>query len=89
MTPAACPSPPSQFAVVACLEALEFLPAPEAALIELLRVVQPGGLLVTTNRVGRDAALLPGRIFSRRSPGRSVAHPWRDRRRDHALAAGL
>jgi len=55
----------SQFAVVACLEALEFLPAPEAALIELLRVVQPGGLLVTTNRIGRDAALLPGRVFSR------------------------
>ncbi len=54
-----------QFTVVACLEALEFMPVPEAALIELLRVVQPGGLLVTTNRVGRDAALLPGRVFSR------------------------
>lgn len=55
----------SRFAVVACLEALEFMPAPEAALIELLRVVQPGGLLVTTHRIGRDAALMPGRVFSR------------------------
>lgn len=54
-----------QFAVVACLEALEFMPAPEAALAEALRVTQPGGLLVTTNRIGREARLMPGRIFSR------------------------
>jgi ubiquinone/menaquinone biosynthesis C-methylase UbiE len=54
-----------QFPVVACLEALEFLPGPEAALAELLRVAQPGGLLVLTNRIGREARLLPGRTFSR------------------------
>ncbi len=54
-----------QFAVVACLEALEFMPAPAAALAEALRVTRPGGLLVVTNRIGRDARLLPGRTFSR------------------------
>ena len=54
-----------QFAVVACLEALEFMPAPEAALAEALRVTQPGGLLVATNRIGREARLMPGRIFDR------------------------
>jgi ubiquinone/menaquinone biosynthesis C-methylase UbiE len=54
-----------QFAVVTCLEALEFMPAPEAALAEALRVTQPGGLLVTTNRIGREARLMPGRIFDR------------------------
>jgi hypothetical protein len=34
-------------------------------LAELLRVAQPGGLLVLTNRIGREARLLPGRTFSR------------------------
>lgn len=54
-----------QFPVVTCLEALEFMPSPEAALAEALRVTQPGGLLVATNRIGREARLMPGRIFDR------------------------
>lgn len=54
-----------RFQVVACLEALEFMPDPRAALFELLRVARPGGLVVLTNRVGRDARLMPGKTFSR------------------------
>lgn len=54
-----------QFAVTTCLEALEFMPAPDATLAEAVRVTQPGGLLVLTNRIGPDARLLPGRTWRR------------------------
>lgn len=53
------------FEMVACLEALEFLPSARAALAECVRVLRPGGLLLVTNRIGRDAWLLPGKVFSR------------------------
>jgi ubiquinone/menaquinone biosynthesis C-methylase UbiE len=53
------------FDAVSCLEALEFTPDPREVLAELVRVLRPGGVLLTTNRVGRDARLLPGRVFSR------------------------
>lgn len=53
------------FDAVTCLEALEFTPAPREVLVELVRVLRPGGVLLTTNRVGRDAKLLPGRAFPR------------------------
>lgn len=48
---------------VTCLEALEFTPDPHAVLAELVRVLRPGGVLLTTNRIGRDARLLPSRAF--------------------------
>ncbi len=53
------------FDAVTCLEALEFTPDPRAVLAELVRVLRPGGVLLTTNRVGPDAKFLPGRAFSR------------------------
>jgi SAM-dependent methyltransferase len=53
------------FDAVTCLEALEFVPDPRAVLAELVRVLRPGGVLVVTNRIGRDAKFLPGRTFSR------------------------
>jgi SAM-dependent methyltransferase len=53
------------FDAVTCLEALEFTPDPQEVLAELVRVLRPGGVLLTTNRVGRDARLLPGRAFAR------------------------
>jgi len=53
------------FDAVTCLEALEFTPDPRAVLAELVRVLRPGGVLLVTNRVGRDARLLPGRAFPR------------------------
>ena len=58
-----------QFQVVACLEALEFMPDPRAALFEILRVARPGALVVLTNRIGRDARMMPGRTFSRTELG--------------------
>lgn len=63
----ACPLPfaDETFDVVACLEALEFTPRPEATLAELVRVLRPGGLLVITNRVGPGVRWLPGRTWSR------------------------
>jgi ubiquinone/menaquinone biosynthesis C-methylase UbiE len=52
------------FDAVACLEALEFTPNPREILAELVRVLRPGGVLVTSNRIGRDAKLMPGRTFA-------------------------
>ncbi|MCP4540946.1 MAG: class I SAM-dependent methyltransferase [Chloroflexi bacterium] len=54
------------FDAVTCLEALEFTPDPRAILVELVRVLRPGGVLLVTNRIGREAKLLPGRAFPRK-----------------------
>jgi ubiquinone/menaquinone biosynthesis C-methylase UbiE len=64
---AAAPLPfgEGQFDVVACLEALEFMPDPRAALAELFRVARPGALILVTRRIGRDARLMPGKAFGR------------------------
>ncbi len=59
------PFPANVFDVVTCLEVLEFTPDPQATLRELVRVLRPGGWLVVTNRVGRQAPLILGRTFSR------------------------
>lgn len=58
------PFPDDTFDAVCCLEALEFMMDPPAVLRELARVLRPGGLLVLTNRQGRDARLMPGQTFS-------------------------
>jgi ubiquinone/menaquinone biosynthesis C-methylase UbiE len=55
----------ASFDAVTCLEALEFMPDAPAALAECARVLRPGGLLLVTNRVGRDAWLLAGKTFTR------------------------
>jgi ubiquinone/menaquinone biosynthesis C-methylase UbiE len=53
------------FDAVTCLESAEFMPRPSEVLSEMLRVLAPGGTLMLTNRVGREARLLPGRVISR------------------------
>ena len=50
------------FDVVTCLEALEFMARPEAALAECVRVLRPGGLLLVTNRI--NTRLMPGKTKS-------------------------
>lgn len=56
--------PDDTFEVVACLEALEFMPDPDQVLGEMVRVLRPGGILMMTNRIGNDARLMPGRTQS-------------------------
>jgi len=52
----------NSFDVVTCLEALEFTPNPEAALKEMIRVLRPSGLLLTTIRI--DTPWMPNRTWS-------------------------
>lgn len=58
------PFPDNYFDAVTCLEALEFLPNPAATLAEIVRVLQPSGHLLITNRVGTDRLFFPGRTTS-------------------------
>jgi ubiquinone/menaquinone biosynthesis C-methylase UbiE len=51
------------FDAVCCLEALEFLADATGALREMARVLRPGGTMLTSNRIGIDALLMPGRVF--------------------------
>jgi ubiquinone/menaquinone biosynthesis C-methylase UbiE len=58
------PFPDDTFDLVTCLEALEFMMHPHVVLHEMVRVLRPGGLLVITNRQGRHAWLMPGKVQS-------------------------
>lgn len=58
------PFPDNSFDLVSCLEALEFIPRPKRALVEIVRVVRPGGLVVTTRRRGWERKLMPGKCWS-------------------------
>lgn len=51
------------FEVVACLESIEFFPQPLDAVIEMMRVLKPSGLLMLSNRIGADAWKMPGRTM--------------------------
>lgn len=50
------------FDLVTCLEALEFMPDPDAALSELCRVLRPGGCLLVTQRIHQP--WMPDRTWS-------------------------
>ncbi len=56
------PFPNDSFDAVTCLEALEFLPDPQAALAEMVRVLRPGGTLLATIRI--DTRWMPDRAWS-------------------------
>ncbi|MBI5931682.1 MAG: methyltransferase domain-containing protein [Chloroflexi bacterium] len=58
------PFPDNTFEAVTILEALEFMPSPEAVLREIQRVTRPGGVVLMSNRQGREAKLLPGKTMS-------------------------
>jgi len=51
------------FDAVCCLEALEFMPKPRDVLKEMGRVLRPGGIFLTTNRVNWESRLMPGKAF--------------------------
>jgi ubiquinone/menaquinone biosynthesis C-methylase UbiE len=53
------------FDAVTCLEALEFMPNPDAVIGELVRVARPGALILITNRKGIEARLMPGKTQPR------------------------
>ncbi|RMG76649.1 MAG: class I SAM-dependent methyltransferase [Chloroflexi bacterium] len=58
------PLPDNSVDVVTCLEALEFMMNDRVVLSELVRVLRPNGLLVITNRQGRDRYLMLGKVRS-------------------------
>lgn len=58
------PFPDGVFDSVTCLEMLEFTPNPRQQLVEAVRVLRPGGVLLTTRRRGFDARMMPGKVFS-------------------------
>lgn len=58
------PFPDKTFDAVTCMEALEFMPEPPGVLNEMLRVLRPGGLLIISNRIGKEAHFLPGRAYA-------------------------
>lgn len=61
--PADClPFPDNTFDGVTFLEALEFVDEPHAALAEAVRVLRPGGVLLTTLRV--NIRTMPGKLWS-------------------------
>lgn len=52
----------SSFDIVTCMEALEFLPDASTALVEMARVLRPGGLLLTTRRI--NTRWMPGKTWT-------------------------
>jgi ubiquinone/menaquinone biosynthesis C-methylase UbiE len=59
------PFPTGTFDFVVSLEMLEFTPNPRRTVQELVRVLRPGGWLLITNRVSRDARWIFGRTIRR------------------------
>ena len=56
------PFPDNTFDIVTCLEALEFMTNPPAVVKEMVRVLRPGGLLLTSQRV--NTKLMPGKTWT-------------------------
>lgn len=61
------PCEDNSFDAVTCLESLEFMPSPPAALQECIRVLKPGGMLLVSNRIASGRWQLPGKTLSKRN----------------------
>ena len=59
------PFPSGCFDLVVSLEILEFTPRPKETLTEMARVLQPGGWMLVTNRVGPEARWILGKTWRR------------------------
>jgi SAM-dependent methyltransferase len=57
------PFPADTFDAVTCLEALEFMPSTREALVECIRVLRPGGVLLVSNRIRSGARWMPGKTM--------------------------
>ena len=66
----ALPFPAGAFDAVTSFDVLyhRWIEDDAAAVAELVRVLRPGGLLLVTNRIGRDARLMPGKTCARAGP---------------------
>ncbi len=58
------PFPDNTFNAITCLEALEFFPSDIVALKEMVRVLRPGGFLMTSRRKGWEGKAFLGRFRS-------------------------
>jgi ubiquinone/menaquinone biosynthesis C-methylase UbiE len=56
------PFPDNTFDMVACLEALEFMPDQDEVIAEIVRVARPGAVILLTNR--KDIRVMPGKTQS-------------------------
>lgn len=73
------PFGPQSFDIVVSLEMLEFVPDQSALIREMVRVLRPGGWLLVTNRIGREARM----IFGKTQP----THKLMDRLTEAGLVA--
>ena len=55
----------NSFDAVSCLEALEFFPSDRLALQEMVRILRPGGMLMTTRRQGWESRFFLNRYRSK------------------------
>ena len=58
------PFPDDMFDAVSCLEALEFMPSSRRVLLNMARVLRPGGVFLATNRVNWERRVMPGKAFT-------------------------
>ena len=63
-SPTNSPFADNTFHGITCLESLEFFPSAEKALHEMVRVLQPGGSLMVTRRIGWEAKTFVGHSHS-------------------------
>jgi ubiquinone/menaquinone biosynthesis C-methylase UbiE len=59
----ALPFSSATFDIVTMIEVLEFTPRPRVTLAEAVRVLRPGGWLLISNRIGREARWIIGHTF--------------------------